>query len=122
MASTTTEATNEQRDNTNNNNDDDDEDTGAQIAPIIKLEEVVVSTGEENEDALLDLSSSSSKYNEVSIKLISVDFTQSTFIYNIAEEIRALQLDSSEKIDQDTKEDSHTEPEPVKNETKGLLS
>ncbi|KAM7255885.1 hypothetical protein ACFE04_011626 [Oxalis oulophora] len=54
MASTTTEATNEQRDNTNNNNDDD-EDTGAQIAPIIKLEEVAVSTGEENEDALIDL-------------------------------------------------------------------
>ncbi|KAM7262126.1 hypothetical protein ACFE04_021221 [Oxalis oulophora] len=42
-------------DDDNNNNDDDDEDTGAQIAPIIKLEEVVVSTGEENEDALLDL-------------------------------------------------------------------
>ncbi|KAM7280372.1 hypothetical protein ACFE04_007506 [Oxalis oulophora] len=55
---------------------------------------------------------------------------------DIAEEIRALQLDSSEevnpppdsvneedeeeieKIDQDTKEESHTEPEPVKNETK----
>jgi Ran-binding protein 1 len=33
----------------------DDEDTGAQIAPIIKLEEVAVSTGEENEDALFDL-------------------------------------------------------------------
>ncbi|KAL6580835.1 hypothetical protein OROMI_006758 [Orobanche minor] len=33
----------------------DDEDTGAQIAPIIKLQEVVVSTGEENEDVLLDL-------------------------------------------------------------------
>ncbi|KAL6502039.1 Ran-binding protein 1 c [Orobanche gracilis] len=33
----------------------DDEDTGAQIAPIIKLQEVVVSTGEENEDVFLDL-------------------------------------------------------------------
>jgi Ran-binding protein 1 len=33
----------------------DDEDTGAQIAPIIKLEEVAVSTGEENEEALLDI-------------------------------------------------------------------
>ncbi|KAJ6827938.1 ran-binding protein 1-like protein c-like [Iris pallida] len=33
----------------------DDEDTGAQIAPIIKLEEVAVTTGEEDEDALLDL-------------------------------------------------------------------
>ena len=33
----------------------EDEDTGAQIAPIIKLEEVTVSTGEENEHAILDL-------------------------------------------------------------------
>ncbi|KAL8161190.1 hypothetical protein V2J09_012679 [Rumex salicifolius] len=33
----------------------EDEDTGAQIAPIIKLEEVAVSTGEEDEDAILDL-------------------------------------------------------------------
>ncbi|KAK4784794.1 hypothetical protein SAY86_019162 [Trapa natans] len=33
----------------------EDEDTGAQIAPIVKLEEVAVSTGEEDEDALLDL-------------------------------------------------------------------
>ncbi|GMI81889.1 RAN binding protein 1 [Hibiscus trionum] len=35
----------------------DDEDTGAQVAPIVKLEEVAVSTGEENEDAILDLKS-----------------------------------------------------------------
>ncbi|KAE8688784.1 Ran-binding protein 1-like protein b [Hibiscus syriacus] len=35
----------------------DDEDTGAQVAPIIKLEEVAVSTGEENENAILDLKS-----------------------------------------------------------------
>ncbi|KAL8137532.1 hypothetical protein V2J09_003533 [Rumex salicifolius] len=35
----------------------EDEDTGAQIAPIVKLEEVAVSTGEENEDAILDLKS-----------------------------------------------------------------
>ncbi|XP_071737943.1 ran-binding protein 1 homolog a-like [Rutidosis leptorrhynchoides] len=35
----------------------EEEDTGAQIAPIIKLEEVAVSTGEENEDAILDLKS-----------------------------------------------------------------
>ena len=34
----------------------DDEDTGAQVAPIVKLEEVSVSTGEENEDPILDLS------------------------------------------------------------------
>jgi hypothetical protein len=33
----------------------DEEDTGAQIAPIVKLEEVVISTGEENEDVLLDI-------------------------------------------------------------------
>ncbi|XP_077246463.1 ran-binding protein 1 homolog b-like [Tasmannia lanceolata] len=33
----------------------EDEDTGAQIAPIIKLEEVAVTTGEEDEDALIDL-------------------------------------------------------------------
>ncbi|OIW14226.1 hypothetical protein TanjilG_21366 [Lupinus angustifolius] len=33
----------------------EDEDTGAQIAPIIKLEEVAVSTGEEDEDPILDL-------------------------------------------------------------------
>lgn len=41
-------------------NDDDsvtaeDEDTGAQVAPIVKLEEVAVSTGEEEEDPILDL-------------------------------------------------------------------
>lgn len=35
----------------------DDEDTGAQVAPIVKLQEVTVSTGEENEDVLLDLKS-----------------------------------------------------------------
>ncbi|KAG5515092.1 hypothetical protein RHGRI_036208 [Rhododendron griersonianum] len=33
----------------------DDEDTGAQVAPIVKLEEVAVTTGEEDEDAILDL-------------------------------------------------------------------
>ncbi|XP_077220801.1 ran-binding protein 1 homolog b-like [Tasmannia lanceolata] len=33
----------------------DDEDTGAQIAPIVKLEEVTITTGEEEEDALIDL-------------------------------------------------------------------
>ncbi|KAL1357777.1 hypothetical protein AAHE18_05G279000 [Arachis hypogaea] len=35
----------------------EDEDTGAQVAPIVRLEEVAVSTGEENEDAILDLKS-----------------------------------------------------------------
>lgn len=33
----------------------EDEDTGAQIAPIVRLEEVTVTTGEEDEDVLLDL-------------------------------------------------------------------
>ena len=33
----------------------EEEDTGAQIAPIVRLEEVAVTTGEEDEDALLDL-------------------------------------------------------------------
>jgi hypothetical protein len=33
----------------------DEEDTGAQIAPIVKLQEVSISTGEENEDVLLDI-------------------------------------------------------------------
>ncbi|CAK9860409.1 unnamed protein product [Sphagnum jensenii] len=32
-----------------------EEDTGAQIAPIVKLQEVSISTGEENEDVLLDI-------------------------------------------------------------------
>ncbi|XAR57601.1 hypothetical protein NMG60_11025795 [Bertholletia excelsa] len=33
----------------------EDEDTGAQVAPIVKLQEVAITTGEENEDVLLDL-------------------------------------------------------------------
>jgi len=33
----------------------EEEDTGAEVAPIIKLDAVAVSTGEENEDALIDL-------------------------------------------------------------------
>ncbi|KAL3330215.1 hypothetical protein AABB24_034197 [Solanum stoloniferum] len=35
----------------------DDEDTGAPVAPIVRLQEVAVSTGEENEHVLLDLKS-----------------------------------------------------------------
>ncbi|KAL2548537.1 Ran-binding protein 1-like protein c [Forsythia ovata] len=35
----------------------EDGDTGAQVAPIIGLQEVAVTTGEENEDVLLDLKS-----------------------------------------------------------------
>lgn len=41
-------------------NEDDtgkEEDTGAQIAPIVKLEEIAVTTGEEEEDVLLDMKS-----------------------------------------------------------------
>ncbi|KAJ7570695.1 hypothetical protein O6H91_01G132000 [Diphasiastrum complanatum] len=33
----------------------DEEDTGAQVAPIVRLQEVSVSSGEENEDVLLEL-------------------------------------------------------------------
>ncbi|XP_027365693.1 ran-binding protein 1 homolog b-like [Abrus precatorius] len=35
----------------------EDEDTGAHVAPIVKLEEVAVTTGEEDEDPILDLKS-----------------------------------------------------------------
>ncbi|KAJ8564390.1 hypothetical protein K7X08_000850 [Anisodus acutangulus] len=38
-------------------NPGDDEDTGAQVAPIVNLQPVAVSTGEENEHVLLDLKS-----------------------------------------------------------------
>ena len=34
----------------------EEEDTGAQVAPIVRLEEVAVTTGEEDEDVLLDMS------------------------------------------------------------------
>ena len=33
----------------------EDEDTGAQVAPIVRLEEVAISTGEEEEEPILDL-------------------------------------------------------------------
>ncbi|OMO82845.1 hypothetical protein CCACVL1_11728 [Corchorus capsularis] len=42
----------------------DDEDTGAQVAPIVKLEEVSVSTGEENEDPILDLKAKLYRFTE----------------------------------------------------------
>lgn len=38
-----------------NNAPAEDEDTGAQVAPIVQLQAVVVTTGEEDEDAMLDL-------------------------------------------------------------------
>ncbi|KAH7519026.1 hypothetical protein JRO89_XSUnG0150800 [Xanthoceras sorbifolium] len=56
MASTTSatdpEQTNREEEEAPHN---EDEDTGAQVAPIVKLEEVAVTTGEEDEDAILDL-------------------------------------------------------------------
>lgn len=33
----------------------EEEDTGAQIAPIVKLEEVAITTGEEDEEVLLEM-------------------------------------------------------------------
>ena len=33
----------------------EEEDTGAQIAPLVRLEEVAVSTGEEHENVLFDM-------------------------------------------------------------------
>lgn len=54
MASISNEREREHRDE-EESGANEDEDTGAQVAPIIKLEEVAVTTGEENEDAILDL-------------------------------------------------------------------
>jgi len=45
----------EREEDESENTNVEDEDTGAQIAPIVKLEEVAVTTGEEDEDPLLDL-------------------------------------------------------------------
>ncbi|XVE62065.1 hypothetical protein DITRI_Ditri06bG0089100 [Diplodiscus trichospermus] len=42
----------------------DDEDTGALVAPIVKLEEVAVSTGEEDEDPILDLKAKLYRFNK----------------------------------------------------------
>jgi Ran-binding protein 1 len=33
----------------------EEEDTGAQVAPIVRLEEVAVTTGEEDEESLVDM-------------------------------------------------------------------
>ncbi|KAK6245092.1 hypothetical protein QUC31_011501 [Theobroma cacao] len=56
MASTAkTEPEEHKREDEENAPAADDEDTGAQVAPIVKLEEVAVSTGEEDEDPILDL-------------------------------------------------------------------
>nr|GMC53085.1 ran-binding protein 1 homolog C-like [Ipomoea batatas] len=45
----------EEEEESSENQPAEDEDTGAQVAPIVRLQEVAVSTGEENEDVLLDL-------------------------------------------------------------------
>ncbi|XP_010542667.1 PREDICTED: ran-binding protein 1 homolog a-like [Tarenaya hassleriana] len=42
----------------------EDEDTGAQVAPIVRLEEVAVTTGEEDEDAILDLKSKMYRFDK----------------------------------------------------------
>jgi len=42
----------------------EDEDTGAQVAPIVRLEEVAVTTGEEDEDAVLDLKSKMYRFDK----------------------------------------------------------
>ncbi|KDP22866.1 hypothetical protein JCGZ_00453 [Jatropha curcas] len=54
-AATDPEHNNKDREEEENASAVDDEDTGAQVAPIVKLEEVAVSTGEEDEDPILDL-------------------------------------------------------------------
>nr|GLL17230.1 ran-binding protein 1 homolog c-like [Ipomoea trifida] len=50
----------EEEEESSENQPAEDEDTGAQVAPIVRLQEVAVSTGEENEDVLLDLKIESS--------------------------------------------------------------
>ncbi|KAK4491018.1 hypothetical protein RD792_001739 [Penstemon davidsonii] len=59
MASTTepTVLQREEEDENESRPSAEDEDTGAQVAPIVQLQEVAVSTGEENEDVLLELKS-----------------------------------------------------------------
>ncbi|KAI3454164.1 hypothetical protein Pfo_010827 [Paulownia fortunei] len=55
---TTTEPTTlrrEEEDEEDSKPSAEDEDTGAQVAPIVKLQEVAVTTGEENEEIILDL-------------------------------------------------------------------
>jgi len=54
MASISNEPERENRDE-EETGANEDEDTGAQVAPIVRLEEVAVTTGEEDEDTILDL-------------------------------------------------------------------
>ncbi|CAE6020813.1 unnamed protein product [Arabidopsis arenosa] len=56
MASISNEPEREHRDE-EETGANEDEDTGAQVAPIVRLEEVAVTTGEEDEDTILDLKS-----------------------------------------------------------------
>ncbi|KAJ1699023.1 hypothetical protein LUZ63_007535 [Rhynchospora breviuscula] len=42
----------------------EEEDTGAEFAPIVRLEEIAVTTGEEDEDALLDLKAKLYRYDK----------------------------------------------------------
>uniref|UniRef100_A0A1J3DRZ2 Ran-binding protein 1-like protein b n=1 Tax=Noccaea caerulescens TaxID=107243 RepID=A0A1J3DRZ2_NOCCA len=56
MASISNEPEHEHRDE-EESGANEDEDTGAQVAPIVRLEEVAVTTGEEDEDTILDLKS-----------------------------------------------------------------
>nr|AAM13098.1 Ran binding protein [Arabidopsis thaliana] len=56
MASISNEPKRENRDE-EETGANEDEDTGAQVAPIVRLEEVAVTTGEEDEDTILDLKS-----------------------------------------------------------------
>ncbi|KAL5069159.1 hypothetical protein RYX36_020046 [Vicia faba] len=43
----------------------DDKDTGAQVIPIVRLEEVAVSTGEEEEETILDLKAKMYHFDKV---------------------------------------------------------
>ncbi|XWS43866.1 hypothetical protein CRYUN_Cryun16bG0141100 [Craigia yunnanensis] len=65
MASTAkTDPEQQNREDEENASAADDEDTGAQVAPIVKLEEVAVSTGEEDEDPMLDLKAKLYRFNK----------------------------------------------------------
>ncbi|KAL8512193.1 hypothetical protein ACS0TY_018594 [Phlomoides rotata] len=50
----------------------EDEDTGAQVALIVKLQEVVITTGEENEDILIDLFSIFPKICAIDVIIMNI--------------------------------------------------
>ncbi|KAJ4764207.1 RAN binding protein 1 [Rhynchospora pubera] len=65
MASTEPEKkVQEEEENTTAAATGEEEDTGAEFAPIVRLEEVAVTTGEEDEDALLDLKAKLYRYDK----------------------------------------------------------